>query len=218
MPDIEIVPYSPEYRESVRDCVYETGFGGDGAECYFEDRDLFADTITLYYTDYEPESAFIPLVGGEPAGYLLGCVDTERSDEVLKKKVYPEILKKMAAGEYDLAPGVRRNIFRSLLMVFRRERVKVPADVYPAHLHIDLFEPYRRFGLGTKLINTYLDFLREKDVPGVHLGTSSFHTQALPFYEKLGFQRFGVRRVRTSFFKEISGRDFYNIVYVKLLR
>ena len=38
----------------------------------FEDRRLFADFFTAYYTDWEPESAFVMEVGGEVKGYLLG--------------------------------------------------------------------------------------------------------------------------------------------------
>ena len=38
----------------------------------FEDRELFADYLTAYYTDWEPESSFVLLVNGEIRGYLLG--------------------------------------------------------------------------------------------------------------------------------------------------
>src|SRR6478672_1204441 len=36
------------------------------------DRELFADYLTAYYTDWEPESAFVLLIDGEIRGYLLG--------------------------------------------------------------------------------------------------------------------------------------------------
>lgn len=213
--NVEIVPYSAEFRDTVRHCVYETGYGGDSAEIYFEDRDLFADFLTLYYTDYEPESAFIPLVDGEPAGYLLGCLDTARSEEITKRKVYPLIMKKLLSGKYNVGPGVIKNIARALEAGLRGENNSAPLDVYPAHLHIDLFHDYRRLGLGRLLIETYIDHLRGKGIPGVHLGTSSFHTLALPFYEKLGFQRYSATRITRSFFDHLVDRDFYNVCYVK---
>jgi len=46
--------------------------------------------------------------------------------------------------------------------------------LYPAHLHIDFYEPYRRMGLGSKIMNVYFDYLRGLGIKGVHLGTSSF--------------------------------------------
>ena len=215
MTEAGIVPYEEKYRDVVRRCLYETGFGGDGAEIYFEDLELFADINCLYHTDYEPESAFIGMVDGKPAGYLLGCVDTARYMKVMADEIAPMILKNMLLGRYNLGPGVRRYIRRGILMTLRGQIPTAPLAAYPAHLHIDLFKPYRRVGLGSRLILNYIEFLRARGVRGLHLGTSSFHTQSLPFYEKLGFRKYAVRRVNTSFFREISGRDFYNIIYVK---
>ena len=215
---IEIVKYEPKYRKPVRDCVYETGYGGESAECYFEDRELFADLLILYYTDCEPESAFVPLVDGEPAGYLLGCVDTVKCDEITKKEILPGILKDLMAGKYQTGPLLRRNLYRAILSEIRKENIPKPIKEYPAHLHIDLFKPYRRFGIGGRLIDTYLEYLKGLGIPGVHLGTSTAHTLALPFYEKLGFQRYSVRRLTKSYFKELTDRDFYNVVYVKKIR
>ena len=45
----------------------------------------------------------------------------------------------------------------------------------------------------------------------MHLGTSSLHTSALPFYEKLGFQLFGKKP--TLFL----GKKIDSIAYVKRL-
>ena len=213
--DIQIVPFERKYRDMVRRCVYETGFGGETAEIYFEDLDLFADLNVLYYTDYEPESAFIGLVDGEPAGYLLGCTDTKRFDSIFAKEIAPHMLKGLVAGRYNVGPGVRRNLSRGLLMIIRGEAQNPPIDAYPAHLHIDLFKPYRRFGLGSRLVLNYFDFLRDRGIHGVHLNTSSAHTLALPFYEKLGFRRYSVSRAGLSLFREIIDKDFYNICYVK---
>lgn len=211
---IEIVKYERKYRKMVRDCVYETGYGGKSAKIYFEDRALFADMITLYYTDYEPESGFVPLVDGKPGGYLLGAVDTEKYTTVMKKEIIPRMLKKMIIGKYNMGPGVRKNLYLSILSQMRGEGCEPPLDKYPAHLHIDLFSNFRRFGLGHKLIDAYLDYLRDLKIPGVHLGTSSFHTEALPFYEKLGFHQYSKKKMRTSLFEDISDKPFYNICYV----
>src|SRR5438046_10674940 len=64
------------YRNSDRDVVRrlccQTGFLGDPIDPVYEDRELFADFLTTYYTDHEPESCFLLEVGGEIRGYLLG--------------------------------------------------------------------------------------------------------------------------------------------------
>src|SRR5476649_1308532 len=64
--------YTPADREVVRRLCCETGFLGQPIDPVFEDRELFANFLTGYYTDWEPESAFVLEVNGEVRGYLLG--------------------------------------------------------------------------------------------------------------------------------------------------
>lgn len=216
--EVRIVPYEPEYRDVVRDCVYETGDGGESAVSMFRDRELFADFLTLYYTDHEPQSGFIPLVDGEPAGYLLGCTDTERSVEVIKSEIVPVLLKKLVTGGYRLCRGSRIFFGAVLLQQITGGGISPPHSSYPAHLHIDLYKRYRRLGIGRMLIERYLDYLRAEGVPGVHLGTSSYHVQGVPFYEKLGFYRYGVRRLRDPFGRYDRPFQYFDVCYVKGLR
>jgi len=75
MPDgrqFEIRKFQPEDRADVRRLCCETGFLGNPIDPVFEDRELFADYLTAYYTDWEPESSFVLVVDGEIKGYLLG--------------------------------------------------------------------------------------------------------------------------------------------------
>jgi RimJ/RimL family protein N-acetyltransferase len=58
---------------------------------------------------------------------------------------------------------------------------------WPAELHINLLPGWQGQGLGGRLMEAYLAALRERNVPGVFLETSSRNLQALPFYERLGF-------------------------------
>lgn len=217
MPTIEIVPYEIKYRDAVRECVYETGYGGESVAPFFESKELFADYLTLYYTDYEPESAMVPLVDGVPAGYLLGCINTESCNKISDWVIRPRIIRDVVLGRYGLGPNAKRYIYRTLLQIVRGEYIHTPNEEYPAHLHIDLMKPFRRYGIGTKLITKFLEYAREHGAKGVHLGTSSFHTQALPFYDKLGFQRYAVRRVTDSYFKDVTDKNYYEICYVKSL-
>ncbi|WP_448059866.1 GNAT family N-acetyltransferase [Cellulomonas hominis] len=65
-----------------------------------------------------------------------------------------------------------------------------PADVlarYPAHLHIDLLPRAQGGGLGRRLITALADALRERGIPGVHLGVEASNTGARAFYARIGF-------------------------------
>src|SRR5688572_29185712 len=70
---IVIRQYEPRDREIVRKLCCDTGFLGNPIDPVFGDRELFADFLTSYYTDAEPESSFVIEVDGEVSGYLLGC-------------------------------------------------------------------------------------------------------------------------------------------------
>ena len=69
---ISVRPYAPRDRAVVRRLCCETGFLGKPIDPIFEDRELFADYLTAYYTDIEPESSFVLEQDGVVKGYLLG--------------------------------------------------------------------------------------------------------------------------------------------------
>src|SRR5438093_10343918 len=52
---------------------------GEPADWYWRDEVSFANIWTGYYTDVEPESAFVLDDGTSVLGYLLGCVDSSRA-------------------------------------------------------------------------------------------------------------------------------------------
>src|SRR5678816_3917962 len=64
--------YRASDRDAVRRLCCQTGFLGEPIDPVYEDRELFADFLTTYYTDHEPESSFVLEENGELCGYLLG--------------------------------------------------------------------------------------------------------------------------------------------------
>jgi GNAT superfamily N-acetyltransferase len=213
----EIVRYEPKYRDDVRNIVYYTGFGGISVENIYDDQESFADMNSLYHTDFDHKHNFIALAGGEVAGYLLGCPDTAIYVKRMKNEVAPLMLKKLLTGKYKLSPLVVRFTGKTISAALRGEFSLPPLDAYPAHLHIDFHERFRRMGLGSKIMNVYLDYLRGLGVKGVHLGTSSFHRSALPFYNKLGFSVYNRVRVRDHPYFKATQEDMYSITFVKTL-
>ena len=68
---LRIRKYEKADRSIVRHLCSETGFLGKAIDPVFEDREVFANFLTGYYTDWEPESAFVLEIDGEVKGYLL---------------------------------------------------------------------------------------------------------------------------------------------------
>ena len=59
---------------------------------------------------------------------------------------------------------------------------------HPAHLHIDLLPRFQGRGLGRRLLDHLFEGLRAAGADAVHLGVSPENTNAIAFYEHLGFE------------------------------
>lgn len=58
--------------------------------------------------------------------------------------------------------------------------------LFPAHLHVNLLEPYRNAGMGSRLIETFVSEARKAGTPGVHVVTGR-GARNVAFYRKNGF-------------------------------
>jgi hypothetical protein len=113
-PGITVRQYEARDREAVRRLCCETGFLGKAIDPVFEDRELFADYLTAYYTDIEPEAAFLLEQNGIVKGYLLG------SRRPLRQQFYG-FFQNLIPGERCRQLLVERLIFIS--MCYRRPKV-----------------------------------------------------------------------------------------------
>lgn len=180
--------YGPGDRAAVRKICYDTGLMGDSIAPYFGCPELYADCWMNYYTDHEPESAFVAEVDGQVVGYLMGCKDTSVQQDVQKKVIMPRVRRKFFTFGYKVDRRFFAFMRRYLRSMWRHEFVEEPLGDYPAHLHMNLAEGYRSGGIGSRLLSTYLEYLRENGVRGLHLGTTSHNRLAVPFYKKHGFR------------------------------
>ncbi len=75
---------------------------------------------------------------------------------------------------------------------------------YPAELHINLKKGFRGGGIGRKLIEHFLSYLKDNDIRGVHLTTMSENAKS--FFERMGFHvmhKIGLSFLRFYFHKNI---------------
>ena len=173
-------------RDIVRHINYTTALLGESAEEYFADQEIFADAMTRYFTDFEPQSCFVAEINNQVAGYLIGACDEKVMDKVVGRKVIsPLILKAFLAGTF-LKP---KNIcfFMACLRSFFKGEFAAPSFYrdYPAILHINLKEGFRGQALGARLMEAYVSYLKAENVKGVHLCTMS--DKAAEFFTAQGF-------------------------------
>src|SRR5947199_3733996 len=142
-------------REAVRKLCCETGFLGSPIYPVYEDRELFADFLTTYYTDHEPESSFVLEMDGEIRVYLLGC------RRPLFNQLYSlyqnVVLFLRALGRYFRYNSRSRRFIRWTLVHGWREVPAAPRRT--PHFHINLLTSARRVSTTRALMSAYLSHL-----------------------------------------------------------
>jgi hypothetical protein len=182
---VTIRSYQPSDREAVRRLCCQTGFLGEPIDPVYEDRELFADFLTTYYTDREPESSFILEVNGQPKGYLLG------SRKPLRNQLYAFgqniCLFFRAIARYPRYNPRSRRFIRWMIVNGWREVPAAPRRT--PHFHVNLLPEARRMSNTRALMSAYLSYL-------YRCGEKRVYGQIVTFESRRGeemFERYGFR-------------------------
>ena len=204
MSDLIIRPYEPADREAVFRIGADTAFFGNPIEAYMEDRNVFLDAFYAYYTDIEPEHAWVACADGEGIGFLTGCIDSRSHGRKYSRFILPRLLGNLLRGKYRFGKRSFGYFWGLLGSVLRSEFTHADWNIYPAHLHINLDSAWRVHKLGLRLMDAYLNQLRSLGVGGVYLDTTSLNEAACRLYEKVGFHLLEARpnRFWTHWFKK----------------
>jgi hypothetical protein len=183
--DAVIRPYRPSDREVVRRLCCETGYLGKAIDPVFEDRQLFADYLTRFYTDWEPESTFVIEQNGELKGYLMGS----RRPLLHQFHSFFLNLSLFARGvlRYPRYNNASKAFVRWILLNAWREVPAAPRRM--PHFHFNLLPEVQGFANSRELLVQFLHHLR------VH-GETHVFGQVVTFEERRGakvFERFGFR-------------------------
>lgn len=215
MQDLKIRKFGKQDREEVRNIAYDTALMGEPASAFLEGKDVFCDALTLYFTDYEPQSCFVAEIGGKIAGYLTGAKNKIHEEEVFSRKILPKLACKILFKGILFKKKNLAFIYHLLLSMIRGE-FKMPDffKEYPATLHINVRKEYRGLDAGKQLIGAYIAYLKkEEGIPGVCLATMS--SGGGDFFYKQGFQLlFSGKR---SYFRHLLNMDVPFYVYGKTL-
>lgn len=182
--------YRAADRAVVRRLCCETGFLGEPIDPVFEDRELFADFLTTYYTDKEPESSFVLELNGEIRGYLLG------SRKPLRNQFYSFLqnirLFLRALWCYPRYNQRSRRFIRWMMSHGWREVPAAPRRT--PHFHINLQPEARKMATTRALISAYLSYL-------YRCGEKHVYGQITTFDSRRGekmFERYGFKVMNRS--------------------
>jgi hypothetical protein len=165
-----IRPYTPADREAVRRICCDTAYRNQGAELYFEDREIHADYWSSYYTDVTPEEVRVIELGGEVIGYLFGCHDSRAHRRAMARRIVPwaiaRALWRLARGRYK--NPVSRRYLRFMLTKAPAEEPRVDIDAFPAHFHFNVTEAGRGHRLYTTIVRDFVDRLEARGITRLH--------------------------------------------------
>lgn len=204
--------YRRSDRKAVRTLCCQTGFLGEPIDPVYEDRQLFADFLTTYYTDHEPESSFVLEVDGEIRGYLLG------SRKPLQNQLYSlwqnVSLFIKALGRYFRYNAGSRRFIRWTLVHGWREVPAAPRRV--PHFHINLLPDARKMSTTRALMSAYLSYLYRS-------GEKRVYGQIVTFESRRGekmFERYGFKvlnRAEITRYKAFYPKSVYLSTVIKNL-
>jgi hypothetical protein len=204
--------YRPSDREAVRDLCCRTGFLGEPIDSMYEDHELFADFLTTYYTDHEPESSFVVEIDGSIRGYLLGC------RKPLRNQLYSFhqnlVLFTRTLFRYSRYHARSRRFIRWILMNGWREVPAAPRRT--PHFHINLLPDARRISTTRALLSAYLSYL-------YRCGEKRVYGQIVTFESRRGekmFERYGFKvmnRAEITKWKAVYPESVYLSTVVKQL-
>ena len=214
MEDIIIRKYKPQDRQFVRDIAWDTAFMGKPASVFFSDKEIFSDFLTVSFTDYEPESCFVAEVSGNVVGYLIGARNESRLKTVSMFKITPVLFFKALVKGVLLKEKDARYL-RSCFISFLKGEFSDPdfSIEYPAILHINILEGFRKSGIGSRLVSAFIDYVAMFKTKGVHLSTMS--ETAGDFFRANGFNL--MRSAARSYFSHILNKDITVYTYGKKL-
>ncbi|MCL4377841.1 MAG: GNAT family N-acetyltransferase [Actinobacteria bacterium] len=210
---IIIRKYKKKDRAKVREIACDTAFMGECAEIFFEGREFLADSITLYFTDYEPGSCFVAELEGKVIGYLIGSKNEKKMNFIFLFKIAPRLFIRSFSSKVIFSKKNWKFIAESVKSFFKGElgSPDFPEKDYPALLHINIEKNYRNYGIGNMLMDAYLIYLKNEKITGVHLTTQS--ENAFKFFERSGFVP--IYETKRSYFKYILNRKVRFIYYGK---
>ena len=193
-PDHITRPYEKRDRERIRFICCETGFLGEPIGAVFNDGDLFADYLTRYYTDVEPESSWVGEKNGIVVGYLLGC---KRWYFFSLWRIWNNIrlatkaFWRFVSGRYD---AKSRKFLWWVLTRGWRETPQAPPKT--AHFHFNSLKGHRKMGIARDLLLTWFEELKKQGVKRVYGKMITYENRRTEkVYEYMGWKVIEKKRV-----------------------
>lgn len=165
-------------------CLKTADNGGDATALHADPR-IVGEVWVAPYLERHPECAVVVEDDEGVGGYIVGSPDTAAYDRWVDDEWFVPLRARYPVGCFPegSADAACVNLIHN--------PPRMPAEViaaYPAHLHIDMVPRLQGRGLGRQLMDALFERVRDAGAGAIHLGCSPDNTNAIAFYQHLGFE------------------------------
>jgi ribosomal protein S18 acetylase RimI-like enzyme len=215
---VTIRHYQSRDRSDVRAIALETADIGRPIERILSFREAAADLLTRYYTDFEPESAWVAERDGKVVGYIIGTVRPHYHERIMQWRIDPSSVFR-AIGEGALFHWSTWRLIETGIMMSqsKSDPPKALLAQYPAHLHINIRDGFRGGGVGRRLVETFSEHVGKSGLYGIHARVRGDNEKSRKFFDKLGFNLIFESRLIKMYYLDGTEKEFRIATYGKKL-
>ncbi len=165
-----------------------TGHEGGDASHLYEDAELMGHIYSAPYAILEPGPVLVAVDGDEVAGFAAGAIDTLLWEDLLEQNWWPALRCRYpdpgAASSSSWTADQRR-----AFAIHHPERApRDVVDTYPAHLHLNLLPRVQGQGVGSMLLQAWLELASKHGATAVHVAVNRANLRALRFWRQNSFK------------------------------
>jgi len=180
---VNLRPVAPADLDALYHICLVTGDAGADASPLHTDPQLVGHLYAAPYAMLDPTHALVAEDEEGVAGYLVGVYDTNAFAARLEREWWPPLRQRYADAKGMSAADLER------IDAIMHPHVNPPELVaaYPAHIHMNLLPRLRGRGIGTSLLQMWIDQARRAGISGIHLGASASNAGGIAFWTRSGF-------------------------------
>jgi len=178
-------PFETRDTDACYEICLQTADNGSDATSLHTDPRIVGEVWVAPYLARHPECAVVVEDAEGVGGYIVGAPDTDAYDRWADSDWFVSLRERYPLGSFPdgSADATCVNLIHN--------PPRMPAEItrsHPAHLHIDLLPRLQRQGMGRMLMDALFARVRVAGADAIHLGCSPGNTNAIAFYQRLGFE------------------------------
>ncbi|KZK79936.1 Acetyltransferase (GNAT) family protein [Pseudovibrio sp. Ad13] len=180
------------YRISV-----QTGHLGNDASHLYDDYRMMGHIYSAPYLKYSPQLSYVIERDNQVVGYCVGTINTVKFEATLETQWWPSLRRKYPKPEEGARSTWTADERRYQMIHFPEKTPEQISIRFPSHLHMNLLPVAQGQGIGTLLLNKWMQCAKRYQVAAIHVGANAKNARAIRFWQKHGFSELDAVASRT---------------------